>query len=48
MKLVSVEQMHNFENEAINKGLSIQEMMENAGENLGKKIYRIAHSHYVQ
>jgi len=43
MKLVSVEQMRNFENEANENGLTYQNMMENAGINLGKEIIRIAH-----
>jgi len=45
MKLVSVEQMRNFENEANNNGLSFPTMMQNAGIGLGKEIHRIAHSH---
>ena len=44
MKLVSVEQIRDFEKEANDNGLSYKEMMENAGENLGKEIIRIAHS----
>ena len=46
MKLVSVEQMRNFEKEANKNGLSYQKMMENAGSGLGKEILKIAHSHF--
>jgi len=46
MKLVSVDQMCNYEKEANENGLSFQKMMENAGEGLGKKILEIAHSHF--
>jgi len=45
MKLVSVEQIRNFEKEANDNGLTYQKMMENAGRGLGKEIHEISHSH---
>lgn len=48
MRLVSVEQMLNLENEADKKGLSYKKMMQNAGHGLGKEIILIAHSHNLE
>jgi hydroxyethylthiazole kinase-like uncharacterized protein yjeF len=48
MKLVSVEQMQAFENEADTNGLSFKKMMENAGLGLAKMIQQIAHSHDIE
>lgn len=47
MKLVSVEQMKNLENEANKNGLSYQKMMEKAGTGLSQEIQEIAYSHNI-